>query len=888
MGCAASMPSASLPSLPLPSGTPGATGAAAPIEALLETGDSQLTFISRHLLSLPAGPESSGKVRYIRLVSRAALAAHPLIARHCAALLDILRRCEVYPCQFGFGSTGTSYGARVGGAASVGGQLQALTNASASERAALERLLFWRCGASDGLCKVFDARTAPPFTFISHRWAQGGRALGLHNELVLVLAAAPEEWIWLDCACAPQDEASFASGNCLKVIWNIDSILESCASVLPYYATDGLAFGEYSEYPFGSSNGLFALFCIAQGRVWPSQTEWRMDADQPENDNNNESLQESALQQRARGSPCREDSPYCSRELQEFLCSTIREGLTRQYGSGRRLWCTLEQQLGAAKMLRFWTLPGILHSPAPAPHPALAAALSALGDEVSAHGLPCSHLRHQPRRPDVAARQNLDELEKRFTLSLDVFATADIEPVTSILYHRGLFPACFSEATGTPFCPTIGSGGGGGSPAAGAASNCVRLPELGGRMFGWFPGRLGWDEEEHLLLSLEIPERFLRERGAHCTEISGPMAEDSSSSMVHLRLSLHGACAAVTQASVLPIFSGEGRWWLKGPTCTLCRIEGVSEDDCGACEEEGGGCFSDAGNADPRCVARILRAPTSGLAVLDSGLLVSNSGAGYCNSIRFWNASSREEMGKLTSYSSAEGRLAALPGGRFACAENNLRCYASVWDAATRTRICTLEGHTSYVNCVVALPGDLVATGSHDKTVRIHAAASGALVVALQGHAHFVYALAALPGGRLASASGDRTVRLWDLSSRACVQVLQHACRVLALAALEDGRLASGGADAAVQLWGGAACSQRQARLAGHTGPVRALAALPQGLLASGSDDASVRVWSVQAGACVAVLQGHGGSVRALAALPDGRLASASCGKEGRICVWAL
>jgi WD40 repeat protein len=130
-------------------------------------------------------------------------------------------------------------------------------------------------------------------------------------------------------------------------------------------------------------------------------------------------------------------------------------------------------------------------------------------------------------------------------------------------------------------------------------------------------------------------------------------------------------------------------------------------------------------------------------------------------------------------------------------------------------------------------------------------------------------------------------VRLWDLSTRACTAVLQHAKHVSALVALEGGCLASGCYDFNIYLWN-TASGAREALLEGHTGMVLSLAALPQGLLASGSEDKTVRMWNVAARTCVAVLQGHTGDVYGLAALPDGRLASGSWDKDDVIRVWEL
>jgi WD40 repeat protein len=251
-------------------------------------------------------------------------------------------------------------------------------------------------------------------------------------------------------------------------------------------------------------------------------------------------------------------------------------------------------------------------------------------------------------------------------------------------------------------------------------------------------------------------------------------------------------------------------------------------------------------------------------------------------------ATERRDVGAAAAFykvAAQGGHCAALPcGRRFALAGFSANT-AEVWDAASRTRQCLLEGHGNAVCAVAGLPGGLVATGSFDATVRLWTAASGTHLATLQ-HGNVVHALALLPDGRLAS-GGAGGIRLWDLSTRTCTAEWKVDTLVMSLAALEGGRLASGCFKGLVHLWN-TASGAREAALAGHAGKVQALAALPRGLLASGGDDTLVRVWSVAVRACVAVLKGHTASVYGLAALPDGRLASGSMGDDGVIRVWEL
>lgn len=131
-----------------------------------------------------------------------------------------------------------------------------------------------------------------------------------------------------------------------------------------------------------------------------------------------------------------------------------------------------------------------------------------------------------------------------------------------------------------------------------------------------------------------------------------------------------------------------------------------------------------------------------------------------------------------------------------------------------------LAGHEAGVTCVAWSPdSSLLATSSHDRTLRLWDSVTGAERRCLQGHGDVVWTVSFSPDGRtLASGSRDDTIRLWDVATGA-----ELCC------------------------------------LRGHKGMVYAVSFSPVGhVLASASWDKTVRLWDVGTGAELRCLQGRG------------------------------
>ena len=161
----------------------------------------------------------------------------------------------------------------------------------------------------------------------------------------------------------------------------------------------------------------------------------------------------------------------------------------------------------------------------------------------------------------------------------------------------------------------------------------------------------------------------------------------------------------------------------------------------------------------------------------------------------------------------------------------------------------TSSSHRERVDVAVFSPCSLfVATGSHDKSVRVWSASTGACTAVMRGHTGDVTSLVFTKySDTLLSASSDHSCCVWEVRTGNMLASLSghfKAVTCVCYSPVSD-RAATASNDKTVRLWNLRTAAQNVA-LRGHTGAVNAVAIAPSGRqIFSGGRDKILNVWGV-------------------------------------------
>ncbi|KAB8333912.1 NACHT domain-containing protein [Scytonema tolypothrichoides VB-61278] len=228
-----------------------------------------------------------------------------------------------------------------------------------------------------------------------------------------------------------------------------------------------------------------------------------------------------------------------------------------------------------------------------------------------------------------------------------------------------------------------------------------------------------------------------------------------------------------------------------------------------------------------------------------------------------------------------------------------------IWDVTTGKCLKTLQGHTKGVQsvtfaspigdaartqrCANSHNGQLLASTSDDKTVRLWDVDAGECLITLQGHSHPVESVVFSPDDKiLVSVSHDQTVRLWDVSTGECLKIFQgYTSWVPSVAFSPDSQILVTGNHFFASLWHLSTGSCLRT-FQGHSSWVWSVTFSPDGkILATASQDRTIKLWNVNTGECLKTLLGHTGRVRSICFSPNGKIL-ASAGSDKVVKLWDI
>ena len=220
------------------------------------------------------------------------------------------------------------------------------------------------------------------------------------------------------------------------------------------------------------------------------------------------------------------------------------------------------------------------------------------------------------------------------------------------------------------------------------------------------------------------------------------------------------------------------------------------------------------------------------------------------------------------------GNIAYSPDGNRLAVATSIGIWIYDVRPGKEKEVDLFTGHIGDVLALAFSPdGNMIATTSEDKTVRLWDTRIGKNLAILEGHTRDVTSVVFSPdGATIATASEDNTVRLWDTQTGKQKNILTEGSdftvstggppdyrtsvvsspRVVSIAFSPDGNIiATGSEDKTVHLWDTQTGKQKNT-LSGHTDTVVALTFSPDGnTIATGSKDNTVRIvehrqWRIQ------------------------------------------
>jgi len=286
------------------------------------------------------------------------------------------------------------------------------------------------------------------------------------------------------------------------------------------------------------------------------------------------------------------------------------------------------------------------------------------------------------------------------------------------------------------------------------------------------------------------------------------------------------------------------------------------------------------------------------LAILPNNNLISVAH----NQLTIWNTTTWTVHQKLTtSHTRKINAIAILRNGKQIASGSDDKTI-KIHDISNGALKSSLEGHLEAIKCLTVIPNSNYLASGSDTTmfignkpvIIIWDLIKHIQVKQLFGHNNDIEGLAVLPNGNLISASDDKTIKIWNLKDRdnsdnwhLLKDWRAHQGDVETIKVFESNSfIISGGADREIKIWN--KDYEIAHVLREHTSEVQCICVISESdfILASGSHDTTIKIWNITTGHAIHTLVGHSKSVQDLVVLNDKYLISGS--DDMSIKIWEL